>query len=105
MTDLLNVLHLSDHQMNNKTLRAWLKMVNPSRSYLTADELRNFRIWGVQIRKRENLDANDPAGLITDAVLKLKEMFSDMIEKPGCSIAAEESNSIFLKLLQDAMED
>jgi hypothetical protein len=43
--------------------------------------------------------------LITDEVLK--EMFSDMIAKPGTgkSIAAEEANKLFLQPLRDTMND
>jgi hypothetical protein len=48
---------------------------------------------------------NDPAKLITDEVFK--EMFSDMIAKPGAgeSIAVEETNKIFQQLLRDTMND
>jgi hypothetical protein len=106
MDDLLNILHLSDFRMNNKTLRAHLKLVNPSRSFITADELRNFCLWArIQIRKRQNCNENETAKLITDKVLK--EMFSDMIAKPGSgeSVAVEESNTIFQELLRDTMND
>jgi hypothetical protein len=106
MDDLLNILHLSDFRMNNKTLRAHLKLVNPSRSYLTSDELRNFRLWArIQINRRQNCNANETAKLITGEVLK--EMFSDMIAKPVIckSIAVEEANKIFLQLLRDTMND
>jgi hypothetical protein len=106
MDDLLNILHLSDFRMNNKTLRAHLKLVNPSRSFITADELRNFRLWArIQIRKRQNCNENETAKLITDKVLK--EMFSDMIAKPGSgeSVAVEEANTIFHELLRDTMND
>ncbi len=43
--------------------------------------------------------------MITDEVLK--EMFSDMIAKPGTgkSIAVEEANKIFQQLLRDTMND
>jgi hypothetical protein len=48
---------------------------------------------------------NDCAKLITDEVLK--EMFSDMIAKPGAGeyIAVEEANKIFQQLLRDTMND
>jgi hypothetical protein len=49
MDDLLNILSLSDFQMNNQTLRAHLKLVNPTRSYLTAGKLKCAKKagWGI----------------------------------------------------------
>jgi hypothetical protein len=66
--------------MNNKALGAWLKLVNPTRSYITADELHNFRIWAkIQIHKRQN-GSTHQASLITEDALK--EMFKDTYPIP-----------------------
>lgn len=89
--------------MNNKALGAWLKLVNPTRSYITADELHNFRIWAkIQIHKRQN-GSTHQASLITEDALK--EMFKDTISNPGLSIAVEDASKIFQQLLRDTMNE
>lgn len=44
MNDLLSLLELSRWRMDNESLRSHLSLINPSQSYITADELRNLMV-------------------------------------------------------------
>ena len=97
MADLLSLLQLGKWRMDNETLRGHLSLVNPSQTHVTADELRNFRMWArkeVVSGKRTVLTEQD-----------LKDMFADHIAKPNSSVAIEEAEELYRNLLQATMEN
>ena len=95
MNDLLTILNFSDWKMDNSTLRGHLSLVNPSRSYVTVDELRNFRMWArKEYLKREK--CKKPL-VLNEKDLDL--MFDDVIAKPDSSIAVEQAEQLYRNLL------
>lgn len=101
MNDLLSILELCNWKMNNQTLRGHLKLVDPTRSYITAEQLRNFRLWA----KKEHLERqqSDKPLVLTDA--DLNKMFDSVIAKPDSSIAVEQANKLYQDLLRDTMNE
>ena len=102
MNDLLTLLELSQWRMDNNTLRAHLSLVNPSQTYISADELRNFRMWAVkEVIKRR---ASKKDMVLTEK--DLKDMFSDeVIAKPDSSVAIEQAEELYRNLLESTMEN
>ncbi len=45
MNDLFTVMELSDRNFDNGTLCRYLKLIDPSNSYVNANQLREFRMW------------------------------------------------------------
>ena len=101
MNDLLSLLELSRWRMDNESLRSHLSLINPSQSYITADELRNFRWWA----KKEFIKRTSSKKDMVLTEKDLKDMFSsEVIAKPDSSVAIEQAEELYRNLLQSTME-
>ena len=100
MNNLLSILEVSRWNMDNQTLRAHLKFVNPLQSFVTADDLRNFRLWA----KKESIKRQQSGKqtILTEKDLKL--MFDDVVAKPDSSIAVEQAEELYRNVLRNTME-
>lgn len=101
MDDLLCMLERTHWKMDNQTLRAYLGMINPTQSYITADELRNFRMWA----KKESVKRASSGKKVSLTQHDMTVMFSDVITKPDSSIAVEQAEEVYRLLLQNTMEN
>ena len=100
MNNLLSILEVSRWNMDNQTLRAHLKFVNPLQSFVTADDLRNFRLWA----KKESIKRQQSGKqtILTEKDLKL--MFDDVVAKPDSSIAVEQAEELYRNVLRNTLE-
>ena len=98
MDHLLTVMELSDKNLDNHHLRTELKLINPSRSHVTATQLYNFRLWAKkEIERRKDPDSKKKVMTKTD----LKEMFGEGSQKPQANDAVEHANELYRSLLTD----
>ena len=100
MNDLLSILQLGKWRMDNETLRGHLSIVNPCQTYISADELRNFRMWA----KKEVVKRSTSGKYTVLTEQDLKVMFTDHITRPDSSVAIEDAEKLYRELLQSTME-
>lgn len=99
MNELLSVMQLSDKNLDASTLRAHLKKLNPTQKFFTADEIRNFRLWAL----RKIASMKDSGEGVVLSGKDLKEMFHDVIAKPGVSVAVDDAEDLYRSVLKDAL--
>jgi hypothetical protein len=99
MDHLLQVMAVSDKNLDNNTLRVLLNLANPSQSHLTSMQLWNFRLWA-----RKEIDRRHQPGYKKSLLKKtdIDSMFSNQGSlKPAANEAVVHAEELYRSMLKD----